>query len=553
MTIFSPKKSLRAKFTIVLLAIGVVPLAATSLFFYYTAKDALFKNVFKELKWNVDEVAEIIEDHFTQTGNDLLIASRNAAFTMYFKDPDNRRHWVAEQHKSLKNLRSLYPDMLDEACYIDASGKEVSRIVYDEISHEHDLSSEEERSEFFVEAFKLEEGEVYQGKPAISEDTNRWVLPNATPIVVDGKKAALLHFEVTVSYFQRLLKRSINPDRGFGFILNESGEFIAHTQVEFGEDAPFPKAISDATPPGLRGIYEMMMSGESGMEEFWDGTKSYYINFRPVWSGYAKGRNSNRWSIAYVLPGERVYVELSILRYNIIAISATLLCVIILAYLAGNYITMPIRVLAGATRKVASGEMPQIEIKREDEIGQLSDSFRIMAEAIKRRDEELKTLATTDGLTGLYNYRYFREELERSIKAARRYGRPLSLLLADVDNFKKYNDTHGHTRGDMVLKQVAAVFFRNTRDVDLAARYGGEEFVVLLRETPLEDSVSAAERIRRCVETEKFLNEEDQPGGALTVSIGVAAYNGGGAEAFIEEADRALYKAKNAGRNRVET
>lgn len=548
----SLKKSLRAKFTLILFIVGMVPLAATSIFFYYTAKDALFKNVFKELKWNADGISHIVESHFSEAGKDLLIASQNTAFNMYFMDPANRMKWVKEQQSTLKYLRTVYPDVLDEACFIDASGQEVSRIVFDEIAHEHELSSEEDRSEFFKGAFLLEEGEVFQGRPMLSEDTKRWVLPNATPIMANGKKAAILHFEVTMTYFQRLLKSLINPDRGYGFILNDEGAFMAHTRLELGEKDPFPMAITPGVPPALEAVYRRMVSMESGIEEFSEGGKSYYVIFRPIDTAYHKGRNENRWSLAYVIPSERVYVELAILKYNAIVLASTVVFIIGLAYAVGNYVTKPIRELARATKRVAGGEMPRVDVKREDEIGQLSDSFNIMVEAVKRRDEALKSLATTDGLTGLFNHRYFKSELDRHVKAAQRFSRPLSLIIADIDYFKHYNDRNGHPQGDAALKTVALVFARSVREVDIAARYGGEEFVVILPETPLEGALVAAERIRKKVEEEPVPNEETQPNGRLTVSVGVAALReGDDMQKLIEAADKALYAAKEEGRNRV--
>lgn len=546
---FSVKKSLRAKFTLVLLIVGIIPLMITSAFFYYTAKDALFKNVFKELKWNINEISGLIESHFSETGKDLIVASQNAAFRMYLLDPANRMSWVKEQQKTLKHLRGIYPEIIDEACFIDSTGQEISRIVFDRIAGEDELSSSEERSTFFESAFEMNEGEVYQGRPTISEDTKRWVLPNATPVMINGKKAAILHFEVTMAHFQNLLKRAINPDRGYGFILNEKGEFMGNTRADINEAAPFPVAITTGTPSTLKHVYERMLRGESGIEQFTDGVKDYYVIFQPMGSVYIKGRNDNRWYIAYAIPSDRVYVELAILRYNIVAFASTLLFVVALAYMIGNYITRPIRELAGATHKLANGEMPKISTKREDEIGQLSESFNIMVEAVKRRDEALKSLAITDGLTGVYNYRHFKDELEKGVKSAMRYNRPMSLIMFDVDHFKDYNDAYGHPQGDMALKKLAGVLMKCVREVDLPARYGGEEFVVIMPETVSEGALKTAERIRAQIEKEMA-----EPGGnAVTVSIGVAtlpgdADNGSG---LIEAADRALYRAKEEGRNRV--
>jgi diguanylate cyclase (GGDEF)-like protein len=547
------KRSLRAKFTLVLFIVGLIPLGATSIFFYYTAKDSLFKNVFKELKWSLEDVSGLVEEYFEQSQKDLLIASRNTAFTMYFSDQGGRAHWVREQQRSLRYLRTMYPDMLDEACFIEAGGKEVSRIVFDEVSHEHDLSSDEGRSEFFIKAFLVNEGEVFQGKPVLSEDTHRWVLPNATPITVKGRKAAILHFEVTLTYFQRLLKKHINPDRGAAFILDGDGRFIAHTALDISETEPHPEAAALSSSEALKGVYARMMKGESGMESFSDGGVDYYIIFKPIEVTYQKGMNENRWSLGYLIPSDRIYVELDILKYNMAAMGLTAMLVMLLAYVTGNYVTKPIRSLASATNRVSAGEMPIVSVDREDELGTLSKSFNTMVESIRRRDEALRDMATSDGLTGLFNFRHFRGELEKAVKSAARFGRPVSLIMADVDWFKHYNDTNGHAAGDQCLKKVAEVFMKNAREVDISARYGGEEFAVILPETSKDGALKLAERLRAKLEEETVPFEALQPNGAVTMSLGVASYpdDAQDPQSLVEAADKALYKAKEKGRNTV--
>jgi len=539
--------------TLVLFAVGLVPIILSGVFFYHAAKDALFNSVFKELKWTIADVSRQVETLFVDTGKDLLIASKNTAFTMYFLDHAKHVYWASEQEKTLRHLRGIYPDIIDEACYIEASGDEVSRIVLDTVTPHTELSSNEERTAFFADAFKMEEGEVFQGRPTISEDTHRWVIPNATPIVVAGKKAAILHFEVNMGHFQRLLKRAIKPDRGYGFILDDAGEFIANTLLDLGDSAPLLKAINDKTPAGLRNIYERMIRGESGIEEFVSDGTSYYAIFKPVETGFISGRNANRWSIAYVLPGDKVYVELAIIRHELIAVLITTVVIILLAYAIGNYFTRSIRELVGATHSVVAGEMPRLAVTRNDEIGDLSKSFNLMVEAIKKRDEDLMELARIDGLTGLYNNKYFKAELDMEVRSAMRFGRPLSLIMADLDAFKTYNDINGHLQGDAALKSVAEIIREACRDVDLVARYGGEEFAVMLRECGLESAVKVAERLRKRIESEVFANEEMQPGWEFTISIGVSEVDRDthSSEELIEPADKALYRAKKMGSNRI--
>lgn len=167
---------------------------------------------------------------------------------------------------------------------------------------------------------------------------------------------------------------------------------------------------------------------------------------------------------------------------------------------------------------------------------------------------ETQRLAATDPLTGLANRRAFQERLEEEMRRARRYDRPLSLIMADLDYFKLYNDTHGHPAGDLVLQDLAALLRANVRETDLVARYGGEEFVILLPETSRVGARAVAEKVRDAVENHPFPHRQTQPGGQLTISLGVATFpeDIDKPEALIHCADKALYRAKEMGRNRQE-
>jgi diguanylate cyclase (GGDEF)-like protein len=163
----------------------------------------------------------------------------------------------------------------------------------------------------------------------------------------------------------------------------------------------------------------------------------------------------------------------------------------------------------------------------------------------------MERLATTDGLTGLNNHRHFQELLSREIERSARYKRPLALLLMDIDHFKSFNDTYGHPVGDLVLKEIAKCIKKSIRQNDLPARYGGEEFVVIIPETNEQGAGISAERIRSTIEQHTIvsLNRELK----VTVSIGCSAFpeNAPSQQELIDTADKALYAAKEGGRNRV--
>ena len=162
---------------------------------------------------------------------------------------------------------------------------------------------------------------------------------------------------------------------------------------------------------------------------------------------------------------------------------------------------------------------------------------------------EIEELATTDGLTGLYNHRLFQEKLTEEFRRLNRYSSPLSLMLIDIDHFKKVNDTYGHPVGDLVLKGVSKIIREEIREMDVPARYGGEEFAVLLPATETEGAKNIAERLRKSVMGKTF--SADGRSLHVTVSIGIATalIDAKSKEELIEKSDQALYYAKHNGRN----
>ncbi|HYH06578.1 MAG TPA: diguanylate cyclase [Thermoanaerobaculia bacterium] len=168
-------------------------------------------------------------------------------------------------------------------------------------------------------------------------------------------------------------------------------------------------------------------------------------------------------------------------------------------------------------------------------------------------NKRLELLSITDGLTKLHNHRYLQDELARAFEESQRYQRPLSLVMIDIDFFKKVNDTHGHAVGDDVLKCAAKLYKNSVRSTDLVARYGGEEFAVMMPETSLNDAIAFAEKLRGLVESTAM---ETQIGPLpITVSLGVASVPHSrihNAKELVVAADKALYRAKKNGRNQVQ-
>ncbi len=193
--------------------------------------------------------------------------------------------------------------------------------------------------------------------------------------------------------------------------------------------------------------------------------------------------------------------------------------------------------------------------KSNDEISRLARALRNFGQQIEDKTKELEQLIITDEKTKLFNFRHFKSELQSEIARAKRFSESVSLIMIDADKFKHYNDTNGHVLGDEALIKMAKLMKSICRETDKPARFGGEEFAILLPKTGKEEAVVFAERIRRAIEDAVFVNQEKQPGGNFTASLGVATYPDDctDAETLVNAADKALYKAKEKGRNRVET
>ena len=253
----------------------------------------------------------------------------------------------------------------------------------------------------------------------------------------------------------------------------------------------------------------------------------------------------------------REVVAQNINNYKMLRIALFLLSAAGFAFIGYTFHKILIRPLhalkAGATQ-IAEGKLDhRIHISTADELQELAADFNMMADSLLDKTSRLEKEAITDGLTGLYNHRHFYNRLEFEINRAARANSPVSVLILDVDNFKKYNDRYGHPKGDEVLRKCSAALRESVRGVDIAARYGGEEFAVILAETDKKGAIVVAENIRRAIEGLRFSDEEGDATHNVTVSIGVSSYPADTKEVndLVKKADDALYTAKREGKNRV--
>ncbi len=183
----------------------------------------------------------------------------------------------------------------------------------------------------------------------------------------------------------------------------------------------------------------------------------------------------------------------------------------------------------------------------------LGEELKVKNKKLSKANRVFKSLACRDGLTGMFNHRYFQESLKAELNRASRHEKIFSLVFLDVDYFKRYNDTNGHPQGDILLRHLARILAKTIRKSDVLARYGGEEFVIILPETSKKNAYIVGEKIRRIVEKYPFEGQETQPQKNVTISVGISTYPEDGTDcpALIQRADDAMYRAKNSGRNKV--
>jgi len=242
-----------------------------------------------------------------------------------------------------------------------------------------------------------------------------------------------------------------------------------------------------------------------------------------------------------------------VLLIVVIGFGAGLGIAILVGTVLARSFLLPLRVLGEGADRFGEGNLSyRVPLYTKNELGQLARGFNAMAEKLEKSQAALQYLSIRDDLTGLYNRRHFELLLKEEMERWRRYGHPFSLLMLDIDHFKDINDTYGHRCGDEVLHSVAKIINQTARPIDRVCRYGGEEITIILTETSETGGFAMAERIREAVGSQAILVG---PGHdvKLTVSIGVAAFpeDAGSEDELIAAADRALYMAKDAGRNRV--
>jgi len=388
------------------------------------------------------------------------------------------------------------------------------------------------------------------GIAAVRLDSGTWGLAIAPRSPSRGPRLVGI---VSLARLEPMLERELPDPLALLAVVDGEGRILAKAGREPG-DAPIGRLpMKSLRSRGV--LHESSLAGEPMI-------------------GAARPLGLLDWSVAVLTPFEVAYAPVLDLVMRIFLIDLAIILVFsFLAYRITARTVGPIARLSEAAGRAAAGEtdLEIPEVHSRDEIGLLTRTFNEMIrrqrrhreqiertnrdlqdrnDSLQQANEVLNQLSITDGLTKLHNHRFFQDHLTREIRRVDRTGEPLSILLLDIDDFKRLNDRLGHAAGDEILTRIAQILLDAVRASDLCARYGGEEFVILAPNTGVPGAYELAEKLRTAIAESSFIVDDSLRPLRVTVSVGVAAF-AGNRKRFFQKADQALYRAKADGKNCV--
>ncbi|MBU2552742.1 MAG: diguanylate cyclase [Proteobacteria bacterium] len=405
--------------------------------------------------------------------------------------------------------------------------------------------------EYFIKGSR---GKPYVSDVLIGRNSGRPTVIISHPVYKDGKFHGVVFGPVSLDALNQVVKTSGVGGEGATYLIDGHGFLISSLKIP---------EHSGETPYLARGSQGRLQPRTRIMEDAGRGIEpgGYYQNYQglEVMGVYSRA-NRGRWLVVGELLRSEALRPFWTLQAVILACALlTLVAALSIAYRLARFISRPIESLDRGTELMKSGrydhrispdEMQYAPI----EVRSLCRSFNLMAETIEQHIARIQTMATTDQLTGVFNRRHLMEQGKTMLEVCQRASQPCSALMIDIDHFKKVNDNYGHPVGDRVLRHVSGLLADGLRGSDLLGRYGGEEFVVVATNADKHQAGVFADRIINRIRSTPF--REDGIELNCTVSIGAAEFrpDHDGADIFesmLSEADQALYKAKNNGRNQV--
>ena len=399
---------------------------------------------------------------------------------------------------------------------------------------------------------QLEGGGAIIGDPYWDPTLKRRVITLAEVIQSsDNRRLGILAAKIDLASIRAILERKAADGVDEIYLTDKKGRLIVSSISFVGKP---PHSIFAAK----------LLSADTDLTQ----APTEYMNFRdqPV-LGLGTMIPATGWAVVAEMEKTGAYADIMQLRTITWMIVGTLLLAMgALAYFLGHTIVRPLKRLSGDAGKVASGDLNvDIPVRGNNEVSYLTQVFNHMVSSLRRgraeisqahealieKNRELHQLSITDGLTDLHNRKHLMDLFDMEMARARRYRIPFSVLIADIDYFKKINDTYGHLAGDSVLRRIADTLRHTVRECDHVGRYGGEEFLIILPNSDAAGAMKMAQRIRGQISQLSFYNDGNEI--SMTISVGVAQCHNDedSVEAILGRADSALYQAKAGGRNQV--
>jgi diguanylate cyclase (GGDEF)-like protein len=526
--------TVRSKILVFALTVTLIPSGLTAWLSYSQNRRALEAKITQELLSSSGQAAREMDVWLKERLYDLRVfaSSYEVSEKLSRKRPGASHDRLNDYLTSVRDRFNEYEDLV----VFDPQGRPIA-------------SSGSERNTIRLPADwakELSANNALVGQATWDESLNRGVLLVAVPVQRgEGRMLGALAARLSLRGAQKGL-RAFAPRGGQAYLVSIAGAMIVGT-AESSADLMEARLKQRAL--------DRLKSREGQVVSYESLTGAEVV-------GSLKRIPRAKWAVIAETPADAAFLQVSRFRnMSLLLVSGLLLGVGVMAYQLGLRIVRPLeRLIQGAT-EVADGDLAVDLPAARGEVGELTAVFNHMVgrlrqgrqeldamnERLRAQNEQLERLSTSDDLTGLHNRRHLTQRLSEELVRSYRHKASFSVLMADVDEFKKYNDAFGHPAGDEVLKKVATILLNSTRAEDCTARYGGEEFAVLLTGTGGDVAEEVAERIRARVESQQFAGRQ------ITLSIGIAEFpaDGQSAEEVISNADEALYAAKRAGRNRV--
>ena len=511
--------SIRGQILAFAILAALIPSLTISLIAYAQSRRALTEKITQELVTTGSHAGREADVWLKERLYDLRVFSNSSVVS----ETVARRGQAGRLVEYLNSVRARFADY-EELQVVDANAELVASSVRG--------ASPVRLPEGWERTFKSSRSLV--GEPYWDEKAQKMIVILGVPILQGGGRiAGALVARANFGELTQVLRVFSARSVGHVYLATARGTLIADSRNGSAE-----RRTKDLAP----GVADRLLAADGDVVEHRgiDGIEVL---------GSAQRLSQAAWLAVADMPVADAYGQATRLRNLAFLVIGVLLVVIaVVGYWLTALIARPLRRLTSAAAQVSAGDLPvELPAGGGGEVGYLTQVFNTMVESLRKHHDELERLSTTDTLTGLSNRRHLMNLLAQEIERAKRADRPFSILMLDVDHFKKYNDSHGHQAGDEVLARIGTVLRNSIRPYDCAARYGGEEFLVMLSGSSLDPARESAERIRKQVQAQQFDAE------SVTISIGVAEYpsHGDTAKAVIGQADAALYEAKRAGRDRV--